>query len=147
MKNPLYTKGLVGVIAVVMLMACSHSLWDNLPTPIAQFISTYYPGSTVSSFNDSGENYYVVVKDGPTMVFNSDCKWTLINGNGVPLPSIFFFNELPVIYNYLEPREETDQVMIVENYPRSIMLTFSDHRIEYIKETGEFKTVIDTDLE
>ena len=147
MRSPFNRKGIFGILAVLMLMACSHTIWDDLPSPIAQFISQYYPGSTISSFNHSGDNYYVTVKDGPTMVFNDDCRWTLINGNGVAIPSIFFYNELPDIYEYLEPREEAGQVLIVENYPRSVMLTFSDHRIEYIKETGEFRPVIDTDLD
>lgn len=147
MKSPLTRKAVFGIIAILTLMACSHSVWDNLPSPIARFISTYYPGTSVSSFNDSGDNYYVTIKDGPTMVFDQECNWTLINGNGVTIPSLFFYNELPEIYNYLEPRDETNDVLVVEDYPRSIVLTFSDHTIEYVKETGEFKAIIDSDIE
>ena len=83
-------KASVLVVAMVLFMACSHSLWDDLPQPISMFITTYYPNSSISSFDETDNGYKVVVKSGPTMYFDSDYKWTEVNGNGVPLPSILF---------------------------------------------------------
>lgn len=37
----LYKKELISIVGLFMLIACSSSLWDDLPEPIATFISTY----------------------------------------------------------------------------------------------------------
>ncbi|WP_289856891.1 hypothetical protein [uncultured Muribaculum sp.] len=135
-------KASVLVVAMVLFMACSHSLWDDLPQPISMFITTYYPNSSISSFDETDNGYKVVVKSGPTMYFDSDYKWTEVNGNGVPLPSIFIYNELPRIYDFLLERDEAAGVFKVENNPRSVILTLADRAWEYIKENGQMRPYI-----
>ena len=131
------------IIAVMVLfMACSHSLWDDLPQPISTFVTTYYPNSAISSFDDTDNGYKVVVKSGPTMYFDKDYKWTLIDGNGVPLPSILIYNELPRVYEFLLERDEAASVFKIENNPRSVILTLSDRAWEYIKETGKMRPYV-----
>lgn len=127
------------VLAVVMLMACSDSLWDDLPAPIARFITTYYPSASISKYSDADNQYSVVVKNGPSMTFDSDYSWTMLDGNGVPLPSIFVYNELPAVYEFLLARDETNTVMKVEKEPRAIYITLTDQVLEYVRETGEIK--------
>lgn len=136
------TKAGIVVAVMVLFMACSHSLWDELPQPISTFITTYYPNSAISSFADTGNGYKVSVKSGPTMYFDTECKWTDINGNGVPLPSVLIYNELPKIYDFLLARDEAAGVFRVENNPRSVIVTLSDRAWEYIKETGQMRPYI-----
>ena len=47
---------------------------------------------------------------------------------------------MPKIYQYLEARELTSDLMEAKNEPRNIILTFTDFRLEYIKETGDIRT-------
>lgn len=134
---------LTAILCVLMFFACSDSLWNELPSPISTFITTYYPNSSISSYDEKTDEYYVTIKNGASLVFNSNYDWIEINGNGVPIPQIFIFNEMPKIFQYLEARELTSDLMEAVNEPRTIILTFTDFRLEYIKETGEIKTYIE----
>lgn len=134
------TKYLTTAISILMLIACGDTLWDELPSPISTFITTYYPNSGISDYEEENATYYVKIKNGASLVFDSNYDWIQINGNGVPIPPIFIFNEMPKIYQYLEARELTSDLMEAKNEPRTILLTFTDFRLEYIKETGDIRT-------
>ena len=56
----LYKKELISIVGLFMLIACSSSLWDDLPEPIATFISTYYPMSGISEYNEHNGVYYLM---------------------------------------------------------------------------------------
>lgn len=131
---------LITALSILLLIACSDTLWDELPSPISTFITTYYPNSGISNYKEENNTYYVKIKNGASLVFDSNYDWTQINGNGVPIPKIFIFNEMPKIYQYLEARELTSDLMEAKNEPRNIILTFTDFRLEYIKETGDIRT-------
>lgn len=134
---------LLAILSVMMFIACSDTLWDELPSPISTFITTYYPNSGISDYQEKDGNYYVKIKNGASMTFDSEYDWTEINGNGVPIPPIFIFNEMPKIYQYLGARELTSDLMEAKNEPRAIILTFTDFRLEYIKETGDIRTYME----
>lgn len=123
---------------LLLLIACSNSLWDELPSPISTFISTYYPMSGISKYDESNDNYYVTIKNGATMVFNSNYEWVNINGNGTTLPEIFVTDKLPEkLVKYLTELEMTNEVYAAENEPREIILSMLNFKIKCIKETGE----------
>lgn len=134
-------RSLYAIVVLLILMACSSTVWDDVPTSIKEFISSYWPGASVSDYDERNGNYYVTIKNGATLVFDANYQWTSINGNGVPIPSILIFNEMPRIYQYLEARELTSDLMIAENNPRTIILTFSDFILEYNKETSDIKMI------
>ena len=67
----LYKKELTYIIGLFLLIACSSSLWDDLPEPISTFISTYYPMSGISEYNEHDGIYYVKIKNGATLKFDS----------------------------------------------------------------------------
>ncbi len=137
-------KKVLGAVAlvVIMLMACGDSLWDDLPSPISQFVTKYYPNTSIASYSDANGVYKVTIKSGPTMTFDSDYNWTMVDGNGVALPAIFVLNEMPDIYNFLLARDEVNTVMKADNQPRAIYVTLPDRCLEYIKETGEIRPYI-----
>lgn len=131
-------KELATVTILLLLIACSNSLWDELPSPISTFISTYYPMSGISKYSESNDNYYVTIKNGASLVFDSNYEWKSINGNGTTLPEIFVTDKLPEkLVKYLTELEETDAVYAAENQPRSIILSMLNYKITYTKETGD----------
>lgn len=136
-------KPIIAIIGLLLLMACSSSLWDEVPQPITKFIAEYWPGATVSSYNERSDNYYVTVKNGASIVFDANYQWTKINGNGVEIPSILIFNEMPKVYQYLEAREQTTGLMAAENRPRVVILTFNDFILQYNKDTSDIKMISD----
>ncbi len=131
-------KELATVTILLLLIACSNSLWDELPSPISTFISTYYPMSGISKYSESNDTYYVTIKNGASLVFDSNYEWKSINGNGTTLPEIFVTDKLPEkLVKYLTELEETDAVYAAENQPRSIILSMLNYKITYTKETGD----------
>ncbi len=134
----LYKKELTYIIGLFLLIACSSSLWDDLPEPISTFISTYYPMSGISEYNEHDGIYYVKIKNGATLKFDSTYTWLEVNGNGVVLPEIFVQDALePKLVQYLMELELTDEVYAATNNPREVTLDMLDYKILYIKETGE----------
>lgn len=134
----LYKKELTYIIGLFLLIACSSSLWDDLPEPISTFISTYYPMSGISEYNEHDGIYYVKIKNGATLKFDSTYTWLEVNGNGVVLPEIFVQDALePKLVQYLMELELTDEVYAATNNPREVTLDMLDYKIQYIKETGE----------
>ena len=109
-------KGIAGIIALLMLMACSSSLWDDMPSSISSFVSTYYPMSGISAYNESDGVYYVKIKNGATITFDSNYQWLTINGNGQVLPQTFVEDKLePKLVQYLMEMEQTDEVYSAKN--------------------------------
>lgn len=138
----LYKKELISIVGLFMLIACSSSLWDDLPEPIAIFISTYYPMSGISEYNEHNGIYYVTIKNGATMTFDSNYTWLEINGNGVVLPQLFIQDALePKLVQYLMELELTDEVYAAKNDPREVILDMLDYKIRYIKERGDISQI------
>lgn len=138
----LYKKELLGIITLLLFMSCSNSLWDELPDPISTFISTYYPMSGISEYNEHDGNYYVTIKNGASMIFDSNYTWIEVNGNGVTLPQIFIQDALePKLVQYLLELELTGDVYLARNDPREVILDMLDYKIRYIKETGEISQI------
>jgi len=138
----LYKKELISIVGLFMLIACSSSLWDDLPEPIATFISTYYPMSGISEYNEHNGIYYVTIKNGATMTFDSNYTWLEINGNGVVLPQLFIQDALePKLVQYLMELELTDEVYAAKNDPREVILDMLDYKIRYIKERGDISQI------
>lgn len=126
------------VTILLLLIACSNSLWDELPAPISTFVSTYYPMSGISKYEETNDKYYVTIKNGASLIFDSNYEWTSINGNGTTLPEIFVTDKLPEkLVRYLTELELTKEVYAAENEPRIIILSMLNYKIKYIKETGE----------
>lgn len=120
---------LVGLMA---LGACSSNVWDDLPSPIAKFIEQYYPGSTVENYHELDEGYYVKIKNGATLKFDSELAWTSVDGNGVTLPQVMVYDQLPpALYTYLQGNEEQSGVYSMTRDARFYKLTMSDTVITY----------------
>ena len=137
-----HRKYLFTIVGLLILFSCSSSLWDELPGPISEFLSTYYPSSTISSYSEHNGEYYVTVKNGASLTFDSNYHWTLINGNGEVLPQVFLYDQLPpALYQYIESLEALDDVYVASNNARNCMLTLKGCTVDYIYETGKISEI------
>lgn len=126
------------IFGIIMVGACSSSVWDEVPAPITSFIEQYYPGSGVSSYDQSDTDYRVKITNGATLVFDSDYNWISIDGNGVRLPGVLIYNQLPpALYNYLQGIEQQTSVYRMSRDSHYYKLTMENTVITYEIETGK----------
>lgn len=134
-RNILCTIAL-GVI-ILLIGACGENAWDDLSTPIQNFIMQYYPEGEVSSQSTADGKTTVQMKNGATLVFDSDGEWIEVNGNGIPLPQVFLFDQLPdQLYKYLTETEQTQRVFRVSRNWKEINVELHDTSVRYDIATG-----------
>lgn len=137
------SRRLIPIIFISFLLcviaACQHDEWDEVPSPVQTFISQYFPFGEVSSvvFGKSG-NVTVSIDNGATLSFDKDYNWTDINGNGIPLPGNFLYDQLPQsLYSYLLESEQTAGVYSASRNYDYIVLDLLDTSISYDRTTGD----------
>lgn len=125
--------------AVLLLAACSDTVWDQLPSSVSDFVMEYYPGADIKAYTtDADGNQTVTIKNGASITFDSDNQWTEINGNGSPLPQVMVNDQLPTaLYNYIEELIAEDSVYKVSRTPRKYTVTLADSIIDYDISTGK----------
>lgn len=132
----LLKKQIIGFIAILLLIGCSNDLWDKLPSQLSTFVSNYYPLSSISQYSEKDGNYYVTIKNGASIVFDSQYHWIAIDGKGNTLPSIFVTDQMPeVLLRYLQETEAVNGVYAAQNEPREIILDMLNYKIRYEKST------------
>lgn len=125
---------LTGLLA---LGACSNDAWDELPSPITNFISHYFPGSGVKSYSEHDGVYNVQVNNGASMTFDSEYQWTEIDGNGSKLPEVMMYDQLPpALFSYLQGTEQQDGVYGMKRDKKVYKLTMLDTVLTYNIQTG-----------
>lgn len=129
-------------LSVTMCGGCSsNDLYGEMPREIQSFISQYYPNTQLYSFTYTDTSYTVILKNGPTIVFDNNCKWTSINGNGSPLPQTLLFDDFPpILYNYLQETETTDQVFSVTRNSTKYVVELLNTTLTYVIATGELSS-------
>ena len=137
MKSNIYT--LIIFFATVFAVAsCDNDVWDELPSPVADFFTTYFPGQEVSSYSESSSGSVVTVKNGVSVTFDSGNSWVVVNGNGSTLPDIFVYDQLPEpLYRYLQEMEATGSVYKVSRGGGKYTVELLDSYIDYNIATGK----------
>lgn len=129
---------LSAIMAITFVSCSNNENYDDMPQKVQNFLSQYYPNSEVSAFSSTMTTYTLTVKNGPTIVFNSDSNWTQINGNGMPLPKELLFNDFPpVLYNYLQETENTGNVFTVIRDSKEYIVELLDYTLYYNIATAE----------
>lgn len=135
LNTPVLLSILVGLILVG---ACSNSLWDELPSPIARFIAEYFPGSGVKSYDIGNDStYHVRIDNSVSLVFNQTLDWTVVDGNGGTLPEVFVQDQLPpALFRYIQEGEDAGNVFRVSRDSTYYKVTLHDTVLTYEIETG-----------
>lgn len=137
---------LIGAIVFVALTSCSttsnEETWDKMPWKISSFITEYFAGEC-QSFNElSNGDFQVVMKNGPTIIFNNDYNWISVNGNGGTISEYFLYNCLPeTLYDYIEGLDYLDQVYTVKIENGNYYVELIDTNVKYDTAT---KTITET---
>lgn len=133
-----FTSILISMLALLFIGCSSNDdLYNEMPRAIESFVAQYYPNTQLASFTHSSNKYRLVLKDGPTMVFDDTYQWTMLNGNGSPLPGNFLFNEMPPeVYSYLQETENLNDVFSVQRDSSDYTIMLLDYTIEYNTVTG-----------
>ena len=121
------------------LWACSdNEAYDELPAPIVTFITKYWPNPVIDSYvQPSADEYEVVIKNGPSLTFDGNYSWTEVDGNGLPLPQIFLYDQLPgTLYDYLEAGSYLGSVFKVERDSQTYSVELLNFDIKYDVATG-----------
>lgn len=124
-------------LLTLVTTGCSNSeLYDDMPREIQNFVAQYYPNSTLASFSSTNAGYIVVIKNGPTMMFDTDCQWTKVDGDGSTLPSNFLYNCLPTtLYEYLQETENATEVFGVTRTSKEYVVNLLKDTLTYDIET------------
>lgn len=129
---------------VLSVQSCSDDddkYFNLMPTKIREFVVQYYPNPTVDNVIHNSDGWLVILKDGPSMQFNSTQDWYSVDGNGMPLPEVFVFDQFPEpLYRYLSETQNTLNVFAVSRSKSSYMITLLDSKLKYDIESG--KTVV-----
>ena len=128
---------MLGVI--VVLGACTSDASEELPSPVSQFATQYFPGLGVKSYNElSNGDCIVQLSGGPTLRFNSEDQWIEIDGTGALLPQVLMYDQLPTeLYDYLQGTEQQSDVYEVKRDKYYYKLTMQDTVITYDIATGK----------
>ncbi|MCM1032223.1 MAG: PepSY-like domain-containing protein [Odoribacter sp.] len=131
MKKLIY---IIIALAASAVWSCQSSdIFKELPQTVSRFVSDYWPNPAIESFTQPHpDTIKVVIKNGPTLTFDSDYLWTEIDGNGMPLPQIFLFDQLPdKLYDYISGGDMTGEVFDVSRNPRLYTVKLLDSHLRY----------------
>lgn len=117
----------------LLAASCSDPEFDNTPDQITKFTAQYWPGSSIETcVQDSRNNWYIAIKDGPSIMFSPTYSWVDIEGNGMPLPRIFLFDQLPApLFEYLESNSMLTQVFDVKRTTEKYFVTLLNSSLTY----------------
>lgn len=124
----------IGFLVIYLFVGgCSHiSNMDDVPDPISEFVTEYYPGMAYESFDNSEEGYRVKLLNGPAISFDNNFRWTNINGYGMRMPNLFLFNCMPpALYQYLEETANLGDVFGAERTAKYYRVTLLDSTVTY----------------
>lgn len=116
-----------------LLAGCSDTDFHSTPSVISRFITQYWPGALIEScVQNSDHNWLVTVNDGPSLTFNSSYSWIEIDGNGMPLPGILLYDQLPpALYNFIESESLAQQVFSIKRDAKSYTVSLLDSSLLY----------------
>lgn len=128
-------------LASVMLACSDNEEYDKVPDPIIAFITQYWPNPIIEAYSHPSANKYEVdIKNGPSLDFDGDYSWTEVDGEGLPLPQVFLYDQLPQpLYEYLEAGEYLNQVFEVERNSKTYTLDLLNIDLSYEIASGAIR--------
>ena len=133
------------VLALSVSSCDADDMGDTPEGRIQSFVNQYFPGIAVSSQNTLADgDIQVTLKGSATILFDSEGTWTNINGNGVTLPAVLLYDQLPSpLYKYIEEMEDTEGVFRIIRDSSSYQVYFLDSAITYGIATSKITYITD----
>jgi hypothetical protein len=117
---------------VITFCACSTDDAVGMPKLVSQFINNYFPTYGVEKFTKVKTGYWVKLKDGPGLNFDTNMAWADINGYGQTISQFFLFDQLPpAIYEYLQETENLSNVYAVMRDATTYLVSLFDSMLTY----------------
>lgn len=138
MKLTIKSLLLVSLLALLGLGGCSGDALDETPQAVARFITQYFPNESVKSYTATADGGHKAVLDNSaTIIFNSKNEWTEVDGEGMTLPEVLLYDQLPpALYSYLQATEQQHSVYAMTRDNFYYKLTMTDTVITYTIATG-----------
>lgn len=116
-----------------LLCACNNDeVASQVPSAISQFVAEYFPSYSYDCYTKNKNTYYIKLKSGPGITFNSDMKWVEINGYGQTLSKFFLFDQIPpAVYEYLQETESLEYVYTITRDAKTYTLSLFDSVLTY----------------
>lgn len=129
---------LISLLAGICFQSCHNSVWDEMPAPIVEFVSRYFPEQDVAEYGSTDDGYHVRLRNSAAITFNNSYRWMSINGYGGTLPQMLLFDELPpALYEHLQAIEELNNVYAVSRDTRNYFVRLLDSDLNYNIATDE----------
>lgn len=137
---------LIGLFSVSLFTSCDNE--DVLNTPdgkIQYFVSQYFPGIGIDSKSTLADgDIQVVLKKSATLLFDKNGSWISVDGNGVTLPAVMLYDQLPdILYNYIVESEDTEGVYRIFRNSEIYVVNFIDSSVQYEIASGKISYITD----
>lgn len=132
-----FKSGATKLFAITLLSlaaaACTNDdAVNELPQPVYSFVNTYWPGVAIESYDNANGVQTVRIKDSATVYFNESDSWIRINGNGVPLPQILIYDQVPAeLYTNLASVGVESDIYQIERTGTEYILDFENNTMTY----------------
>lgn len=131
------TRLILFLSVILGVTACESTDWADVPEPVAKFINEYFPLQNVSECTHTDTGYHVKLHNSAALTFDTDYKWTSVNGYGNTLPEMFLFDQLPpALYAYLQDLSLTGQVYSVTRDKFDYKVALLDYSVTYDIDSG-----------
>lgn len=129
--------GLIITAIALLIGACSHSPYDEMPSSVAMFVDTYFDdGSVAEAVSIDGGGFMVTIKNGAQITFDASDSWTDINGRGETLPQMLITDQLPAtVVDYLTSMELLDGVYRLNRSWHYLRVELADSYFTYDDQT------------
>lgn len=129
-------------LMAVLPAACSNdSLIDEVPQPVNKFVTQYFPGYAIITYEHTDTGYHVRLKNGPGMNFDASYNWESLDGYGLPLPQVFLFDQTPPkLYAYLQGTSSLNEVFSISRTSEEYTVTLLDNTLVYDISTEEISS-------
>lgn len=120
------------LVSILAFCSCSTDEVAGMPKLVSQFIENYFPTYGVDDFAKTGSGYWVKLKSGPGLNFDSAQHWIEVNGYGQTLSQFFLFDQLPpAIYAYLQETENLSGVYAIVRDSKRYFVSLFDSVLTY----------------
>lgn len=135
----LFTSIVLLLTATFGLVSCGedNDYAGEVPTPIQEFVSEYFPGESITGYSTNGSTYRVKLHNSAALSFDDSYKWISVLGYGNTLPEMFLFDQLPpALYSYIQEMDVVNGVYSVTRDSKDYTLTLLDSTVSYDISTG-----------